>query len=118
MDSDLKAIGARIRRARERKGFSQSKLAEMLQISEPHMSDIERGKTSGNMLLIKKLANILGVSADWLLLVDNERAIAQTSLEIAELVAGCTQTECDEIFKIMKQVKSAFDAVSMDNKDN
>ena len=118
MDSDLQAIGARIRRARERKGFSQSKLAELLQISEPHMSDIERGKTSGNILLIKKLATILEVSADWLLLVDNDKASSHTLAEFAELISDSTQNECEEMYKIMRQVKAAFKAVSLEASEN
>ena len=117
MDNDLLTIGSRIRRARERKGFSQSKLSELLQISEPHMSDIERGKSGGNMLLIKKLATALDVSADWLLLIDTEHAAIQTATEISELIDGCTQAECDELFKIMQQVKRSLRAIQKDNED-
>ena len=94
------------------------KLAELLQISEPHMSDIERGKTSGNILLIKNLATILEVSADWLLLVDNDKASSHTLAEFAELISDSTQNECEEMYKIMRQVKAAFKAVSLEASEN
>lgn len=40
---DLKAIGVRIKEAREAKGFTQEQLAEIVGLSPTHMSVIERG---------------------------------------------------------------------------
>ena len=117
MDCDLQNIGARIRRARKNKGMSQGRLSELLQISETYMSDIERGKSCANMLLIKKIAVVLEVSSDWLLLIDNDKTSTQTSAEISELIEGCTQAECEEIFKIMRQVKRSLLAIRNDSGD-
>ena len=98
MDRDLQNIGERIRRARRNKGMSQSKLAELLQISETHMSDIERGKSCGSMLIIRKLATILEVSADWLLLIDNENSSRQSDDELSSLLKEFTSTELEYTF--------------------
>ena len=111
MERELKGIGARIRRARERKGLSQAELAEKLQLSDPYMSKIELGKTRFNILHLKNMSAVLGVSADWLLFSDNDNASTEISKEIIELLDGCSQVECEEIFKIMRQLKTAFYAV-------
>ena len=46
MTKDLENIGARIKRARQKKRLSQADLAELLKVSVAHVSDIERGKTN------------------------------------------------------------------------
>ena len=43
MQTALKDIGARIRKARIAAGINQAELAEKLNISPSHMSDIENG---------------------------------------------------------------------------
>ena len=40
---NLKAIGSRIKAAREKKGLTQETLSEMVDLSPMHMSVIERG---------------------------------------------------------------------------
>lgn len=118
MDRDLQNIGARIRRARKNKGMSQSRLSELLQISETHLSEIERGKTCGNMLLIKKMATILEVSADWLLLIDNENALLQSNDELSQLLSEFSPAQLEHTFKIVKQLKISFDALSNNANEN
>ncbi len=118
MDCDLQNIGSRIRRARKRKGMSQGRLSELLQISETHMSEIERGKSCANMLLIKKLATVLEVSADWLLLIDNESAQQQSTDELSQLLSEFSPAQLEQTFKIVKQLKVSFDALDPSANDN
>ena len=79
---DLKAIGTRIKEAREAKGFTQEQLAEIVGLSSTHMSVIERGVKAPKLETFIKIANALNVTSDSLLLdvLDNSLQIAATEL--------------------------------------
>ena len=60
-------IAQRLQRLRREKGVTQAELAELLGVSQPIVSDYERGELRLHGELIVKLAEILGCSADELL---------------------------------------------------
>ena len=60
-------IGARLAQLRREKGITQGELAKLLNISQPMVSDYERGELRLHGELILQLTRILGVSADELL---------------------------------------------------
>ena len=57
-------IGDEIVRKRENAGISQVTLANMVDISQPYLSDIENGNRTGSKQVLKKIAAILGISFD------------------------------------------------------
>jgi transcriptional regulator with XRE-family HTH domain len=59
--------GERLARLRRERGITQEELAEMLGVSQPVVSDYERGELRLHGELILQLNQILGVSADELL---------------------------------------------------
>ena len=64
---ELKAMGQRIKTARERKGYTQEQLAERLNLSVQHVSVIERGVKAPKLETFIRIANELQVNADFLL---------------------------------------------------
>lgn len=60
-------IGGRLAQLRKEKGITQGELAKLLNISQPMVSDYERGELRLHGELILQLTRILGVSADDLL---------------------------------------------------
>ena len=62
-----KAIGRRIKAAREKKGMTQEQLAEWVELSPMHVSVIERGVKLPKLETLINIANVLDVSADVLL---------------------------------------------------
>lgn len=60
-------IGARLAQLRKEKGITQGELAKLLKISQPMVSDYERGELRLHGELIIELTNILGCTADDLL---------------------------------------------------
>jgi transcriptional regulator with XRE-family HTH domain len=60
-------IGERIARLRKERGTTQAEMAELLGISQPVVSDYERGTLRVHGELIVRLARILRVSADEIL---------------------------------------------------
>jgi len=61
------AIGARLARIRKERGITQTELAERLGISQPIVSDYERGELRLHGELLLQLAQILDVSVDEIL---------------------------------------------------
>lgn len=57
----------KIKAKRKEKGFSQQKLADMLDMHLTHLSRIENGHLQPSLDIIKKLIDIFEVSADYLL---------------------------------------------------
>ncbi len=62
------AVGQRLRAIRMAQGMSQTKLAELLGITQSNVSGLERGVRSLTIHQVAKLATALGVSTDELLL--------------------------------------------------
>ena len=67
MDIDYLAIGKRIKAYRKERKMSQEELAEEIDISVPHMCNIENGKTKFSLPILVGLANALAVRPDALL---------------------------------------------------
>ena len=82
---DQKAIGRRIKAARERKGLTQEELAEEVNLSPMHVSVIERGVKLPKLETLINIANALDVSADVLLqdVVNNQTKLCAS--EASEL---------------------------------
>ena len=108
MDSKIKDVGSRIRETRKRLKLSQSELAELLQISTSHMSDIENGKTNIGLDIFMRLTEALQVSADWLLRTDIPQVSAIQNQEISDILSDCSADETQSIIKMMHEMKSAL----------
>ena len=90
---DQKAIGKRIKSAREKKGMTQEQLAELVNLSPMHVSVIERGNKLPRLETLINIANILDVSADVLLQdVVNNQIKLHTS-EASDLIAQLSRED-------------------------
>ena len=58
-----KLVGKKIQQIRKRKGITQEKLAEMIGIEVPSLSNLETGKYSPSTETLQKLADVLKVKA-------------------------------------------------------
>ena len=90
---DQKAIGKRIKSAREKKGLTQEQLAEQVNLSPMHISVIERGNKLPRLETLINIANVLDVSADILLQdVVNNQIKLHTS-EASDLIAQLSRED-------------------------
>ena len=90
---DQKAIGKRIKSAREKKGLTQEQLAEQVNLSPMHISVIERGNKLPRLETLINIANVLDVSADILLqdVVNNQ--IKLRTPEASNLIAQLSRED-------------------------
>lgn len=68
MHYDLKSMGIRIRELRRKRGWTQDELAARLNISDRHMRNIESGKCGVSIDLLVEIADIFGISTDYIVL--------------------------------------------------
>ena len=88
--------------ARERKGLSQKDIAEGIGVAKSTYSLYESGNREPNVQTIKKIADLLNVSADELLGIDDEPQTIAAHFDGDEY----TEEELDEIKKFAEFVKA------------
>lgn len=93
MELNYVEIGKRIKIARIRIGISQENLAELVNLSPSHMSNIETGTTKVSLTAIVKIANALSVTVDDLLCDNLIRAKPQFEDDIKLLLDTCDDYE-------------------------
>lgn len=69
MEVNAKLVGIRIMQKRKEYGYSQEKLAELIDISKNHLSSIECGHNLPTIKVSTKICNILGGTLDITILV-------------------------------------------------
>ena len=103
-----KEIGVRIREARIKRKMSQQELAAAANVSLPHISEIELGKSLMRLSTFIRIAEALQVSTDYLIRADVPEVNAIYQKEFQEMVSDCTPSEIDSFFKIIRELKSTM----------
>ena len=70
-------VGKNIVTLRQASGYSVMQLAEMLQISRPTLYRWESGEVLPDLINLKKITNLFGVSADWILSEKHDEEVAK-----------------------------------------
>ncbi len=108
MELDYKAIGKRIKIARIRADLTQERLAEMVQFSPTHISNIETGTTRVSLTAIVSLANALSVTVDDLLCDSVVKAKVQFEKDIAGILADCDEYEIRMVKDMVQALKDTL----------
>ena len=114
MAVDYKALGVRIRKVRERKGITQQRLAEKIDISVPYMSNIERAKKTVSLSVLMSIAQALDVTLDELL-ADSYTEHKEQDVLMTELGIVLERCEAGERRIIVDTVATLADSL-MENR--
>ena len=98
---DAKAVGQRIKAAREKKNLTQEDLAALVEISPTHVSVIERGAKIPRMDTFVAIANVLEVSADSLLVDVVDHAASSVASELSAAIENLPHNEKMHILKVI-----------------
>ena len=79
-------FGKRVKKARKKAGYTQSQLAEMVDVSVNHISAIERGVYETRIGTLKKLSIVLGASTDYLMNRDRSRKHFQRQTDCLRMI--------------------------------
>ena len=83
---DYKEMGKRIKQKRKELNLTQEKLSEMLEISPTYISEIERGTGISSLATITKIANVLNLDLDYLILGISNTNIDKTFSNLLERI--------------------------------
>ena len=83
---DYKEMGKRIKQKRKELNLTQEKLSEILEISPTYISEIERGTGISSLATITKIANILNLDLDYLILGISNTNIDKTFSNLLERI--------------------------------
>ena len=108
MELDYKAIGKRIKIARIKADLTQERLAEMVEISPTHMSNIEIVTTRVSLTAIVNLANALSVTVDDLLCDSVVKSKVQFEKDIAGILADCDEYEIRMVKDMAQALKETL----------
>lgn len=108
MELDYKAIGKRIKIARIKADLTQERLAEAVQVSPSHMSNIETGSTRVSLTAIVAIANALSVTVDDLLCDSLTKSRIQFENDIAETLEDCDAYEIRMIADMAQSLKDTL----------
>lgn len=104
MNINYKAVGKRLKIARIRADLTQEHLAEIVDLSPTHLSNIETGSTKVSLPTLVKLANALSVTVDDLLCDSVIQSKVQFEKDIGMLLSDCDNYE----IRIMKDMLEAI----------
>ena len=108
MEVDYKAIGRRIKIARIRKDVSQEYVAEKVEMSPSHMSNIETGNTKLSLPAIIAIANTVGTSVDELLHDNVLHSHHVFVKEARELLEDCDDYEVRILVDVLRATKESL----------
>lgn len=108
MNIDYKSIGRRIRNARMGLEMTQERLAELVNLSPSHLSNIETGTTKVSLPTIINLANALHVSVDGLLADSVVQSKAVFEKDIQFILRDCDDYEIRIIADIAAATKKTL----------
>ncbi len=103
---DLKAVGQRIKAAREAKNLTQEELAALVNLSTTHVSVIERGLKVTKLDTFVAIANALDVSADALLIDVVIHSVTGVTNELSDMIEKLPK---DEQKRILNAVRALVD---------
>lgn len=107
MEIDYKLIGQRIKETRRKKGLSQEKLAEELDVTVVYISRIERGCSEINLKRLAQISTLLNVPIEYLIGGVVTKAENYLDKELYEVLIQCTPSKQKLIYNLAKIVAGA-----------
>lgn len=98
MELSYKEIGRRIAESRKHRNIKQQDLAEMVGISNNHLSSIERGKAGPSLELLVDICNALQITPDFLLM--GSRYAGNMPQNTVDNLRLCSDKDAELLYKI------------------
>ena len=107
----MKAIGSRLRAAREMAGLSQAQVAKKLELHRPSVSEMEAGRRKVTADELSRLAKIYAVSISWLACSEEENS--RPEMDRIRLAARQLEklkpADIDGLLQLLRALRSAED---------
>jgi len=103
---DYGVLAQRIKRARKEKGYSQSKLAELADVSTNTIGKLEISYTTASLKTVLAIANALDVDVNFLIGYSSSESEKATDLFIENLLHDFTEKDKQFLIEIISAMKS------------
>lgn len=101
---DLKKfLGKRIRETRKARKLTQERVAELIGIETPSLSNIENGKYYPTAENLEKILKVLNISAEELFHIEEKKSAEETLKEIIQIIKD-NPSKINDIYKIVKAI--------------
>lgn len=90
---DYSLLGSRLAAARKKRGLTQEKLAEMTELANNYISNIENNRSIPSLETVVKLCNALDITPNDILLGLSKEKDDYMSDELYELISKCSAKE-------------------------
>lgn len=110
---DNKLIGARIRAARKQINMTQQSLAEKINLSVTHVSNIENGNASTNLQTLFTIADVLNTKFEYLVCDYINNDYDALYVEIAQLFSDCNNAEKQALLELLKKNKKVIRSLEL-----
>lgn len=104
MKSVKEYFGARVKELREKRGYNQEQLAELVGIESRHISRIETGKSFTTLENVVKIAKALHVSLDSLFKFQHKKESEVIISKINRYLEKADRKQLELIFKLIQAV--------------
>lgn len=104
-DEIMQTVGENLLRFRLERGYTQEQLSELVGISTSFYANLERSKKGMSILILRNLADVLGVSVDSLLYPAQEKARLSN---IESMLNSAPDTFIAAVEKIVRLCKEEF----------
>jgi transcriptional regulator with XRE-family HTH domain len=101
MQIDYKKLGSKIRIVREKKKLTQEQLAEMVELSNNYISNIELNRSIPSLETLVKICNALEITPDYILIDSIYTSKEYIKDEIAQKLNMCNEKSIKIISKFI-----------------
>lgn len=102
MALDYKLIGSRLKQARQKKKYTQEKLAEELDVSIAFLSRVECGSLEISLKRLSQICEIFGISEGSILNGSSTTSNTYLSNDLSNLLKNCPPEKSKLIYEIAK----------------
>ena len=106
-DIDYKIIGQRIKEERRKRGWSQERLSEEIDVTTVYISRVERGTSQINLKRLAQISRVLETSVEYLIGGSITKAPNYLDKELYETLINCTPAKQRLIYNIAQIVSNA-----------
>lgn len=101
---DYKKIGTRIKKARNDRGITQTKICNDLNISLYHFSKIENANVSASLETLVEISNYLDISLEYLLSGTSKLDKQYLDDELSNIISNCDNNQKKLILEFAKLI--------------
>lgn len=111
----FKHLGQRIKEERVRYRYTQEKLAEIAEINESYVGQVERGEKNPSLDTLVSIANSLGVTLDYLLQEEVQIDPDHLVNELIAITKGRDTEEVRLMINICRMIGEYIDRIKKEN---